>query len=186
MPARPVRSPLAVTVGARLRDLRQARNLSVSQLAHRAGVGKGTLSELETGRRNPTLETLYALTTALNVPLSAALPPAEPSRPSAEPIRGQAIEAVLVDRFVDATITTELYRIVIRASRHQTSDPHAPGVTEHWIVYAGTVLMGPDDDLARVGPGGSATFAADVPHGYHAQGDTDVAAALLVRYPGRS
>ncbi len=61
---------LAQEVGARLRRLRQDRGLSLSELARRSGVGKGTLSELETGQRNPTLETLYALTTALEAPLS--------------------------------------------------------------------------------------------------------------------
>lgn len=60
-------------VGRRLRELREERGLSLSALARRSGTGKATLSELEAGRRNPTLETLYALTTALGVSLSAAL-----------------------------------------------------------------------------------------------------------------
>lgn len=55
-------------VGRRLKQLRVDSGLSLSELARRSGVGKGTLSELETGRRNPTLETLYALTTALGRP----------------------------------------------------------------------------------------------------------------------
>lgn len=67
---------LAQEVGERLRRLRQDGGLSLSELARRSGVGKGTLSELETGQRNPTLETLYALTTALKVPLSTVVGPA--------------------------------------------------------------------------------------------------------------
>jgi transcriptional regulator with XRE-family HTH domain len=180
---RPVRSDLAATVGARVRDLREDRGLSLSELAARAGVGKGTLSEVETGRRNPTIETLFALTTVLGVPISAVLPAGEVSQRPAEPLRGEAIEAVLVDRFVDSVATTELYRITIPAGRHQDSAPHAPGVTEHWIVYAGTVLMGPHDELVRVGPNETATFTADVPHSYDAEGGADVAATLVVRYP---
>ncbi|MCM2416499.1 helix-turn-helix transcriptional regulator [Streptomyces sp. RKAG290] len=52
-------------LGRRLRALRQEQGLSLSELSRRSRVGKGTLSELESGQRNPTLETLYALTTAL-------------------------------------------------------------------------------------------------------------------------
>ena len=183
MPARPVRSPLSSATGARLRELREARSLSVSELARMTGLGKGTLSELESGRRNPTLQTLYTVTTALGVPLSAALPPGEVQQPDAAPISGEAIDAVLVDRFVDTAATTELYRVRIRAGRRQDSEAHAAGVTEHWIVYAGAVAMGPVDRPVRLGPGDSTRFSADVPHRYVVEGAVDVASTLLVRYP---
>jgi transcriptional regulator with XRE-family HTH domain len=183
MPARPVRSPLSSATGARLRELREARGLSVSELARMTRLGKGTLSELESGRRNPTLQTLYAVTTALGVPISAALPPGEIQDPDAVPISGEAIDAVLVDRFVDAAATTELYRVRLRAGRSQDSEAHAAGVTEHWIVYAGSVAMGPLGALVELGPGDSTRFTADVPHRYVVDGAEDVAATLLVRYP---
>ena len=184
MPAnRPQRSELAVATGVRLRTLREHRGLSLGALATEAGLGKGTLSELETGRRNPTLETLFAVTTALRVPLSAALPPGETRAPDAPPlVIGDAIEAVLVDRFDDVVATTELYRVAMPAGRSQRSAPHAPGVTEHWIVYAGVVELGPDEAQVRLGPGESTSFAGDVPHRYRAHAGADVAATLVVRY----
>lgn len=157
--------------------------MSVSRLALRSRLGKGTLSELESGRRNPTIETLYALTTALGVPLSAALPPGEIESDGTTVIRGDAIEAVLIDRFTDVTAITELYRTTLGAGTEQHSEPHAPGVTEHWIVYAGVVELGPLDDLVRLGPGESAAFPGDVPHRYRADRGADVAATLVVRYP---
>ena len=61
------------SAGARIRQLRTERGLSLSALAAAAGIGKGTLSELEGGRRNPTLETLYAVAGPLGVPLAALL-----------------------------------------------------------------------------------------------------------------
>jgi transcriptional regulator with XRE-family HTH domain len=183
MPTRPVRSAISVATGARLRELRADHGMSVSELARLTGLGKGTLSELESGRRNPTLQTLYAVTTALGVPLSAVLPPGEVQQPDAAPISGEAIDAVLIDRFEDAGSTTELYRVRLRAGRRQDSDPHAAGVTEHWIVYAGAVAMGPVDRLIHLGPGDSTSFTADVPHRYVVEGAGDVAATLLVRYP---
>jgi transcriptional regulator with XRE-family HTH domain len=182
-PQRPPRSQLAAATGARLRELREDRDISLGQLAVEAGIGKGTLSELETGQRNPTLETLFAVTTALGVPLSAALPPGETQAPSVAAVSGEAIEAVLVDRFVDVAATTELYRVTLAAGRRQDSAPHSAGVTEHWIVYAGALELGPNGETVRLGPGESSTFTADVPHGYRADGNADVAAALLVRYP---
>jgi transcriptional regulator with XRE-family HTH domain len=182
-PKRHPRSELAVAVGARLRALREERGISLGELAADAGIGKGTLSELETGRRNPTIETLFAVTTALGVAFSAVLPPGETQATGAVAVSGEAIEAVLVDRFVDVAATTELYRVIVAAGRRQDSAPHAPGVTEHWIVYAGVLELGPIGELVRLGAGESTTFTGDVPHRYRAEETADVAAALLVRYP---
>jgi transcriptional regulator with XRE-family HTH domain len=185
MPAgRPQRSELAVSVGARLRALRRRHELSLGTLAARSGLGKGTLSELESGLRNPTLETLFAITTALEVPLSAALPPGEPALPD-DPtvVVGDAIEAVLVDRFADASATAEVYRVSIAAGRSQRSAPHAPGVTEHWIVHGGDLELGPDAAAITITAGEATSFAGDVPHRYRAHEGADVIATLVVRYP---
>lgn len=40
--------------------------ISVSELAKRAGIAKSTLSQLESGSGNPSLETLWALAMALD------------------------------------------------------------------------------------------------------------------------
>jgi transcriptional regulator with XRE-family HTH domain len=186
MPAgRSQRSELAVAIGARLRALRRSHDVSLGALAARSGLGKGTLSELETGLRNPTLETLFAVTTALGVPLSAALPPGEPALPD-DPtvVVGDAIEAVLVDRFVDAVATAEVYRVSIAAGRSQRSAPHASGVTEHWMVHGGVLDLGPDEAQTTLSGGEATSFGGDVPHRYHARAGADVAATLVVRYPG--
>ena len=61
-----------IAVGARIRALRTERGLSLSALAAAAGIGKGSLSELETGRRNPTLDTLYAARRAARRPARVA------------------------------------------------------------------------------------------------------------------
>lgn len=52
-------------IGRRIRRLREERGISLSALARAAGVGKATLSGLENGTRNPTLETLWAITAEL-------------------------------------------------------------------------------------------------------------------------
>jgi len=180
---KPNRSPLAGAVGARLRALRKAQGISAAELARRARVGKATLSELEAGQRNPTLETLYALTKALGAPLSAALPVDDAPLDGGDAVHGAAVDAALVERFVDVGVTTELYRVAIRAGRRQVSAPHATGVTEHLVVFAGEALVGRAANPVQVRAGASATWAADVEHVYAGVGDVDVAAALLMRHP---
>ncbi|MFE2297032.1 helix-turn-helix domain-containing protein [Streptomyces sp. NPDC059445] len=169
---------LAADVGLRLKRLREEQRVSLSELARRSRIGKATLSELEGGRRNPTLETLYALTTALKVPLSSVLHDLE----SPATISGDAVDAVLLERYETDAAVTETYRIRIRSGATQDSAAHAPGATEHIIVLTGTALVGDAEDPLLVGPGMHGTWAADVPHLYRAPAG-DVEAVLLVRHP---
>ena len=53
-----------------LRREREGVGISVSELARRAGVSKATVSQLESGAGNPSVETLWAIGDALGVPFS--------------------------------------------------------------------------------------------------------------------
>ncbi len=176
---------LADDVGRALRTLRDAAGLTLSELARQSGVGKATLSELEAGRRNPTLETLYALTTALGVPLSAVLQPPGTQSPRGKesaPVSGVSVDAVLMTRFGAAAVTTELYRMTIRPGQVQRSAAHAPGTVEHLVVLAGVAVVGAEGRTRTVQSGHSFTWAADVPHTYAARGPEPVDAVLVMTY----
>ncbi|WZB72959.1 helix-turn-helix transcriptional regulator [Achromobacter xylosoxidans] len=53
-----------------LRRERERAGMSLAELARRAGLAKSTLSQLESGTGNPSLETLWALAMALDVQVS--------------------------------------------------------------------------------------------------------------------
>lgn len=173
---RPALDAGATEVGPRVRALRAGRGLSLSELARRAGIGKATLSGLEAGTRNPTLETLYAVTTALGLPLTALVG-------SPGPVRGAVAEMELLRVFDEFGATFELYRMHLPAGAVQRSPAHHAGVTEHVTVFAGELESGPEDAPRRTGPGEYAEWAADAPHRYAAHGPADVHASLLIRYP---
>lgn len=56
--------------GARLRALREKRNLSQAQLANKGGFNRNYIGMVERGERNPRLDTLQRLADALDVELS--------------------------------------------------------------------------------------------------------------------
>ncbi|MFJ2703705.1 helix-turn-helix domain-containing protein [Streptomyces sp. NPDC087428] len=174
-------------LGRRLRALRAEQDLSLSELSRRSRVGKGTLSELESGLRNPTLETLYALATALGQPLSAVIsdpaPDGGPGPGAPLPgVSGTAVTATLLERHEDAAAVTDVFRVIIRAGVTQESAAHVPGTGESLMVLTGTAVVGPPHDTRTVGPGDSVQWRADVPHVYSAL-DVDVHGILFVRYP---
>jgi XRE family transcriptional regulator, regulator of sulfur utilization len=174
---RPALPEGSAKVGPRVAALRGERGWSLSELARRATLGKATLSGLESGTRNPTLDTLHAIAAALGVPLTTILT----SDPG--PMRGVAVEMALLRVFDEGAATFELYRMRIPAGAAQVSPPHHAGVTEHATVFAGMLEAGPTTHPERAGPGEYLEWTADVPHGYAASGPVDVEAVLLIRYP---
>ncbi|MER6159214.1 XRE family transcriptional regulator [Streptomyces sp. NPDC001868] len=57
----------APPVGARIRQARLARGMSLRALAREVGVSPSLVSQIETGKSQPSVSTLYAITTALSI-----------------------------------------------------------------------------------------------------------------------
>lgn len=73
------RSALVSVVAENIRRLRVRQSISLSELAARAGLGKSTLSPLESGKGNPSIETLWTVAAALGVPVGQLIEPAKPT-----------------------------------------------------------------------------------------------------------
>ncbi|QIZ36924.1 helix-turn-helix domain-containing protein [Saccharopolyspora sp. ASAGF58] len=181
---------LVKVVGANLRAARLLRGLSLSETARRAGIGKGTLSELEAGRRNPTLETLYALATVLDAPLGRLLVAesggsAEEAvvvnRASGSDLSGQTVDVQLMDRVFSGGQQLEVYRLHVRAGARYVSSAHRPRVIEQLLVHSGTLVVGPESAPETLGPGDYIRFDGGVDHVYQALED-DACATLVMRY----
>ncbi len=184
MPSAPdIRAELTQLVGDRVRTLREQRGWSLSALAARAAVGKATLSEIEAGRRNATLETLYAIAAQLGVGLSALLTAPGSGRVTEPVVHGDAVDGVLIAAYHDPGVTTEIYRLRIRPGRVQVSPGHGPGVVEHLLVTSGRVRVGPVGTPADVVAGGDLIWEASAPHTYVATGPEPAEAVLVIRHP---
>ena len=174
------------TVAANIRRLRQDAELTLAELASASGLGKSTLAQLESGRANPSVETLWAIAAALRVPFGELV--AE-DRPALRVVRASEQPAVLstetsqVGRLLCASHrrgTFELYAIDIgENARH--ADAHHAGVIEHLLVVAGTVRAGPATGTVELQAGDLVTFPADVPHIY--EGLPEAHYVLLMSYP---
>ena len=64
---------LNVNVGSLIRRERQNQGLSLRELARRVGVSASMLSQVETGRTRPSVSTIYAIATELQLSIDALL-----------------------------------------------------------------------------------------------------------------
>jgi transcriptional regulator with XRE-family HTH domain len=170
-----------------LRRERDRAGLSLTELARRAGIAKSTLSQLESGNGNPSVETLWALAVALDVPFSRVVDP------QPQPVRviragaGPAIRSA--EAPYSATVLStcppgarrDLHVIALEPGAARVADPHLPGTVEHLVITAGRVRCGPVQEPVELEVGDYACFPGDVPHSYLALAPAS-AGVLVMEY----
>lgn len=172
-------------VAANLRRTRTQRGLSISELSRRSKIGKATLSQLESGTGNPTIETVFSLSRALEVPVSDLLDTRPPGgltvvrAADVEVLSGEGVDLRPLRRIESGDTIFEVYDQQVRADCRQDSLGHVG--TEHTIVQAGRLGVTVEGHDVELGPGDYVGFDARLPHSYTAI-DGPVRSALLLQY----
>jgi transcriptional regulator with XRE-family HTH domain len=161
-------------IAASLRRERARLDLSLTEVARRAGIAKSTLSQLESGSGNPSVETLWALAVALGVPFARLVD--QPHR-GVEVIRASEGAVVYSEEssYTAAMLSSsppgarrDIYRVSAEPGTSRLSQAHMAGTVEHLVLGAGRVLAGPSDGPVELGPGDYIRYPGDVPHVFQA------------------
>jgi transcriptional regulator with XRE-family HTH domain len=181
-------SPALISlIAASIRRERDRAGLSLTELARRAGIAKSTLSQLESGVGNPSVETLWALGVALGVPFSRLV---DQPRPAVRVIRSGEGPVTYSERAnYAATLLAscppharrDIYRIQVQPGEPRLSEPHNPGATEHVVLSTGRALVGPVGQPADLGPGDYISYPGDAPHIFKAL-EPDTAAVMIMEH----
>jgi transcriptional regulator with XRE-family HTH domain len=172
-------------IAINLQRIRAEKSVSLSEVARSSGMSKATLSKLEAGMGNPTIETLTALANSLGVTLEALLSD-EASRvrvvrPTRESwVRGSAVGMRMLDRLAGRNVV-DVYEAEFKGGLRRESEGHVRGTIEHLFVVGGRLLAGPSGEEVELGAGDFARFPADRPHLYEAVGG-DARAVLMISY----
>jgi transcriptional regulator with XRE-family HTH domain len=167
------RGPLDRIATALQRERRRA-GLSLGEVARRAGIAKSTLSQLESGQGNPSVETLWALSVTLDVPFAQLV---EPPRPTVQVIRaGEGVAVASEQADYVATLLAsgqsrtrrDIYLVSVQPGSPRKSDPHNPGVIEHVVLSRGRALVGTAEEPVALAPGDYISYPGDVAHVFEA------------------
>ncbi|ENV34162.1 helix-turn-helix domain-containing protein [Acinetobacter gerneri] len=149
---------------------RQKAGISLAELARRAGIAKSTLSQLESGQGNPSLETLWALCVALDIPFAQLM---EESSSKTQVIRfGEGVSihseiahyrAVLLATCAPGS-RRDLYILTVEPGEARCSKPHPIGSVEHIIMMQGSARVGLIEDPVELKAGDYICYPADQEH----------------------
>jgi XRE family transcriptional regulator, regulator of sulfur utilization len=175
-------------LGARVRALREAMDLSLRDLAVRSGVSAPMLSQVERGETSPTLQVARRIAAGLELRLSQLLRldeegavsvvRANERRKGPSRVLGHSYE-ILTPPLPGQRAELSRHTLAAGAVTGGPGDPpmHEPGSRETALVESGTVVLVCDGEGSQLGAGDCVTFDADLPH--HFENPGPASAVLL-------
>jgi transcriptional regulator with XRE-family HTH domain len=201
-------APEVERLGTRLREERERRGISVRGLAREVGISASMVSQIETGKVQPSVSTLYAITTTLGITVEELFVPGVGGEPQAAreelaslrghrlgPLVRQAERRVLQ---LDSGVTWELLGELPQHTVDFLLVTYAPGGTsssggglmrhpgsEYGHLLSGELVLtlGFEEMLLR--PGDSISFDSTTPHSYRNDGTEPAVGVWFVIERGR-
>src|SRR5574339_483336 len=177
---------VSVNIGDRLRELRDARNISMRGLATKSGLSANALSMIERGKTSPSVSTLYKLADALGISITSFFgTDAEKKqvvflkadeRTRFGFTRG-VFEALGGEQF---TGRVEPFMLTLESSA--SSGPHVMTHTGHEFVFCvrGELDYQVEKEIFHLTAGDSLLFAAHLKHKWKNPGRTVTNALIII------
>ena len=166
---------LELTIGQQVKKLRQEMALTNPELARNAGISQGMLSKIENGQTSPSLATLRALSSALNVPITALFRGYEKEGEATFVKSGQGLnierrgtraghQYQLLGHSPHGAVTVEPYLVTLTSESDVFPLFQHDGL-EFIYLLSGKVGYRHGSRIYRMEPGDSLFFDASVTHG---------------------
>jgi transcriptional regulator with XRE-family HTH domain len=176
---------VSVNVGERLRELREARNISMRALAARSGLSANALSMIERNKVSPSISTLYKLADALGVSITAFFG-SNQERQQVVFLKSDARTRVSFTRGVFEGLGGEQFvgrvePFMLTLESSANSGPRSMTHTGHEFVFClrGLLEYQVERQTYQLEPGDSLLFAAHLKHKWRNPG-RNVTTAIIV------
>jgi len=178
-------------LGARVRALREAMDLSLRDLAERSGVSAPMLSQVERGETSPTLQIASRIAFGLELRLSQLLRLDEDGavtivrgderRKGPAAVHGHSYE-ILSPPLPGQRAELSRHTLAPGAATGGAGDApvHEPGSRETAVVESGGVTLVCDGNRFPLASGDCVTFDADLPHHFENPGSDDAVLLAVV------
>ncbi|MCX6082423.1 MAG: cupin domain-containing protein [Chloroflexi bacterium] len=180
------RQAISIDVGTRLRQLREARNVSMRTLATMSGLSANALSMIERGKTSPSVSTLYRIAGALSVPVTDFFSPEEIRKKivflKAEERTRLPFLRGLWEGLGGEQFTGKAMPFMLTLENGASSGPNQMTHSGHEFVYClrGQLEYQVEGQLYLLETGDSLLFAAQLKHRWHNPGGVVTNALIII------
>jgi len=204
--------PKVPPIGPRIREARARREVTIRALARVVGVSPSLISQIETGKSQPSVSTLYGITSALGLPLEDLFDASDGDESAGAGAGVAALGYLTRDRLkgvgphvsphdrelltLETGVTWELLGQVPNHHVEFLLVTYQPGSassedeqlmrhsgTEYAYLISGELELTLGFDKYSLTPGDSVCFESTRPHAYHNHGDVPAVGVWFVVEP---
>jgi transcriptional regulator with XRE-family HTH domain len=177
-----------------LEGLRRKRGLTFDQLAKLSGVSKGMLVQIEQGKTNPSINTLWRIANTFNVSVAKLIEIDITSTniktisedEATELWQGPLGSSAKLLMGLDDKNLVEFWRWRLLPGHKHVSKAHISGAMELVYILNGELLLSVDGTKKTLNAGETSLFSADKPHSYENAGAEKLTFIMVVIEPGNS
>ena len=154
--------PEIPAVGENLRRERRRQQLSLEELAAASGVSKAMLSQIESGKVNPTIATMWKISHALRIEFETLIHGEAKRARKFEVNRADSVASIQTDggtvcfrvySSLSMAEDLELYRMELAPGGVHTSQGHTAGTEEFLTILAGKVEVSAGENRTELNAG---------------------------------
>ena len=174
---------LPVYLAQNVSSLRQKKGLSQGQLAQIAGIPRSTVTYIESGEGNPSLQNLAKIAGALQITIEELL---HRPRAQCQLIRANEVKMIKKNQaevyklLPDPIPGTEVDRMEIPAGGRLSGVPHVAHTKEYLVGVQGEVQVNIASEKFSVKAGDVLAFPGDQPHSYQNLGSSKAVCISIV------
>ena len=176
----------SIDVGSRLKELREARKISMRALATKSGLSANALSMIERGKTSPSVSTLYKLADAMGISITAFFGPESDKKQvvflkSDERTR-MAFTRGVFEALGGEQFTGHVEPFMLTMDSGATSGPHSMNHTGHEFVFClrGELDYQVEKEIFHLTAGDSLLFSAHLRHKWKNAGKTVTNALIII------
>lgn len=169
-----------IDLGKKIKALRAKAGLSIKELAEKASVSTGLISQIENDKVVPSVTALYKVAKALNVSVGYFFDD-EPTVHTNPVVRKEERKRLLIDKSTgiyelltpDMNRNIEFLYIILKGGESSNTDLIAHEGEECGYVLKGHLLIKIGNNEYYMGEGDSISFDSSIPHRYINIGDRE-------------
>jgi transcriptional regulator with XRE-family HTH domain len=180
------RQAISIDVGNRLRQLREARRVSMRTLATMSGLSANALSMIERGKTSPSVSTLYRIADALTIPVTDFFGPDEARKRVVFLKADQRTRLPFVRGLWEGLggeqFTGRIMPFMLTLDAGASSGPNSVVHTGHEFVFClrGHLEYQVEGEVYDLETGDSLLFAAQLRHRWRNPGGTATSALVVI------
>ena len=178
-------------IGDTIKEIRKEKHLTLGVLAEKSGVSKAMLSQIESDKVNPTIATLWKISTGLGVDINELTRVISVTKRNFTLTKKDEItvldceeEGVHLKTLtpVDMIEDLEMYLVAFKPGSILKSEPHFPGTEEFITLLDGEITVKAGDNITKMHKDDFLTYHSDIDHSIENSGLKEAHVHMVVRY----